>query len=66
MVCAGFSHTMGPDANADLFVRLTDVTARTGGVVVVTFVRGRQPIASVFAVHMLVSGGGGDAHGLED
>lgn len=65
-MCAGFTHTMGPDANAELLARVAGVTASAGGVALVTFVRGRQPIAAVFAVQMLVAGTGGDTHGLDE
>ncbi|MEX2620828.1 MAG: class I SAM-dependent methyltransferase [Egibacteraceae bacterium] len=65
VLAAGFTHTLRPDANAELFKKLDAVTAPNGGVAVVTFLRGRRPIAPLFAVQMLVAGGG-DTHGLDD
>lgn len=66
VVCAGFTHTMGADANADLLSRLAEVIAPGGGVAIITFLHGHRPIASIFAVQMLVAGGGGDTHALDD
>lgn len=65
VVCAGFTHTMGPEANAELLARLGGVTASGGGIAIVTFVRGHRPIAPIFAVQMLVAGGG-DTYGPEE
>lgn len=65
VVCAGFTHTMDPEANADLLARLAGVTASGGGLAIVTFVRGRRPIAPIFAVQMLVAGGG-DTYGRSE
>jgi len=66
VVCAGFTHTLTPEANAALFTRLAEITAGDGGLAIVTFLRGHNPISPLFAVHMLVAGAGGDTHGLED
>lgn len=66
VVCAGFTHTRPPEANAELLARLGDVTAPGGGIAIVTFLRGRRPVAPLFAVQMLATGGGGDTHGLGD
>lgn len=65
VLCAGFTHTVGPRANADLLARLAGVTAAGGGVAIVTFLRGHRPIAPLFAVQMLVAGGEADTHGLD-
>lgn len=65
VLCAGFTHTMSPEANADLLARLAGVTASGGGIAIVTFVRGHRPIAPIFAVQMLVAGGG-DTYGPEE
>lgn len=65
VVCAGFTHTMGPEANAELLARLAGVTTAGGGIAIVTFVRGHRPIAPIFAVQMLVAGGG-DTYGSEE
>jgi hypothetical protein len=66
VVCTGFNHTLKPEANAELFGRIAGIVAAGGGVAVSTFVRGRRPTSPLFAVQMLVAGGGGDTHGLEE
>lgn len=66
VLCAGFTHTIGRRANADLLARLAGITGDHGGVAIVTFLRGRGPIATLFAVQMLVAGGEADTHGLDD
>lgn len=60
--CAGITHTFDGEHNVDLYRRLRSTIASGGGVAIVTFLRGRQPLADVFAVQMLVNGNGGDAH----
>lgn len=65
ILCAGFTHTMSAGANAELLARLHGVTAPGGGVAILTFRRGRRPTAPLFAVQMLVAGGG-DTYGVDD
>ncbi len=60
--CCGITHTFDGDHNVTLFRRLRPVVPPDGGVAVVTFLRGRRPLADVFAVQMLVNGNGGDSH----
>ncbi len=60
--CAGITHTFDGDHNLALYGRLRPVVNGGGGIAVVTFLRGRQPLADVFAVQMLVNGNGGDTH----
>ena len=60
--CCGITHTFDGDRNRTLFRNLRPVVTSGGGVAVVTFLRGRLPLADVFAVQMLVNGNGGDSH----
>ncbi|GAC1534410.1 MAG: hypothetical protein NVS3B12_15120 [Acidimicrobiales bacterium] len=60
--CTGITHTFDADHNVTLFKNLRPVIAPGGGVAVTTFMRGRHPIADVFAVQMFVNGAGGDSH----
>lgn len=66
ILCAGFTHTQSAERVAALLGRLAAVTAPSGGVAVHTFLRGRRPIAPIFAVQMLLVGGGADTHGEEE
>jgi SAM-dependent methyltransferase len=60
--CSGITHTFDGDHNLALFRNLRRVVAPGGGVAVVTFLRGRDPITALFAVQMLVNDNGGDTH----
>ncbi|HWI03276.1 MAG TPA: class I SAM-dependent methyltransferase [Acidimicrobiales bacterium] len=60
--CSGITHTFGPEQNLTLFRNLRPVVAAGGGVAVVTFLRGRDPMAALFAVQMLLNDNGGDTH----
>lgn len=60
--CSGITHTFDGDRNVALYRNLRRVVARGGGVAVVTFLRGRNPLTALFAVQMLVNGDGGDTH----
>ena len=64
--CCGITHTFDGDRNRALFANLRPVVPAGGGVAVVTFLRGRKPLADVFAVQMLVNGNGGDSHTEEE
>ena len=64
--CCGITHTFDGDHNLTLFRRLRPVVSSDGGVAVVTLLRGRRPLADVFAVQMLVNATGGDTHGEEE
>lgn len=66
VLCFGFAHTQPRSRGAELFQRLADVTAPGGSVAVHTFSRGQEPVASLFAVQMLIAGNGGDTHALAD
>jgi ubiquinone/menaquinone biosynthesis C-methylase UbiE len=60
--CSGITHTFDGEHNLMLFRHLRRVVAAGGGVAVVTFLRGRDPLTALFAVQMLVNDNGGDTH----
>jgi SAM-dependent methyltransferase len=64
--CSGITHTFGGDHNLTLFQNLRHVVAPSGGVVVVTFLRGRNPMTALFAIQMLINDNGGDTHTEEE
>jgi hypothetical protein len=57
--CSGITHTFDGEHNLTLFKNLRPVV---GGVALVTFLRGRDPLTALFAVQMLVNDNGGDTH----
>lgn len=64
--CSGITHTFGPEQNLMLFRNLRPIVAPGGGVAVVTFLRGRDPMSALFAVQMLLNDNGGDTHTEEE
>jgi len=60
--CSGITHTFDGDHNLMLFRNLRRVVKPGGGVAVVTFLRGRNPMTALFAIQMLVNDNGGDTH----
>jgi 2-polyprenyl-3-methyl-5-hydroxy-6-metoxy-1,4-benzoquinol methylase len=60
--CSGITHTFDGDRNVALYRKLRDVVAPGGGVAVVTFLRNRSPLTSLFAVQMILNDNGGDTH----
>lgn len=66
VLCAGVAHTFDGRRNLDLYRRLRAIMAPGGGLAILTFLRGRNPVASIFALQMLVATEGGDTHGEED
>jgi len=60
--CSGITHTFDGDHNLMLFGNLRRIVAPGGGVAVVTFLRGRNPMTALFAIQMLVNDNGGDTH----
>ncbi len=60
--CSGITHTFDGEHNLMLFRNLRRVVAPGGGVAVVTFLRGRNPMTALFAIQMLVNDNGGDTH----
>lgn len=66
VLCAGVSHTFDEQRNRDLYRRLHAITAPGGAIAIVTFLRDRNPVASIFALQMLVATQDGDTHGETD
>ena len=64
--CSGITHTFDGDRNRTLFRNLRPVITPGGGVAVVTFLRGRNPLTPLFAVQMLVNDNGGDTRTEEE
>ncbi len=64
--CAGVNHTFDGERNRSLLACLRPRLAEGGGVVIVTRLRGADPVAAIFAVQMLVNGHGGDTHGEDE
>lgn len=60
--CTGITHTFDGEHNLALYRRLRGVLPPGGGIAIVSFLRGRTPLAGVFAVQMLLNAGGGDTH----
>lgn len=63
---SGVTHTMPGERVGELFRRASSVAAPGGLLAVQTFLRGRHRTGAIFAVQMLVSGGGGDTHAEGD
>lgn len=64
--CAGVTDTYGEDRNLELYRRLRPRLVEGGRLVLMSFLRGRHPAASLFAVHMAVVDTGGDTHAESD
>lgn len=64
--CAGVTYTYGGQRNRELFQRLRPAIAAGGALVILTFLRGADPVASIFAVQMAISGSGADTHSEAD
>jgi len=66
VLCAGVTHTFDGQRNLDLFRRIRPIIAPGGGLAILTFLRDRNPGASIFALQMLVATDTGDTHSEED
>lgn len=64
--CAGFTYTLDAVRNLELLARLRRVVADGGTLAIMTFLRGTDPMARLFAVQMMAAGGRGDTHGEND
>lgn len=62
VLIAGVTHTMDAERNQTLLRRVRTVLQPGGTVAIVTMLQRRHAIATLFAVQMLVNGGGGDTH----
>lgn len=63
--CAGVVYTLGAERNVELFRRVKALLVPGGSLAVHTFLRGTDPLATLFAVQML-GATGGDSHGEDD
>jgi len=66
VLCAGVTHTYDAERNLELYRRVEPILAAGGGLAILTFLRGRNAVASIFAMQMLAVTEGGDTHGEED
>jgi len=66
VLCAGVTHTFDGQRNLDLFRSIRPIIAPGGGLAILTFLRDRNPGASIFALQMLVATDTGDTHSEED
>lgn len=64
--CAGITHTFGGDRVRRMFEQAASVTSPGGCLAVSTFLRNRNPVTSLFAVQMMMVGGGADTHAEEE
>lgn len=63
---SGVTHTMPGERVGELFRRAASIVAPGGVLAVQTFLRGRHRTGAIFAIQMLVNGGGGDTHAEAD
>lgn len=63
---SGVTHTMPGPRVGELFRRAASIVAPGGVLAVQTFLRGRHRTGAIFAIQMLVNGGGGDTHAEGD
>lgn len=66
VLCAGVNHTYGAEGNLALFHRAATVLAPGGVLAILTYLRGRDPMAPIFAVQMLMAASGADTHAEDD
>ncbi len=64
--CAGVTYTYDAKHNLELYRRLKPLLAPVGVLALHTFLRGTDPLASIFAVQMLMATGVADTHGEDD
>lgn len=63
---SGVTHTMPGERVGKLFGRAASIVVPEGVLAVQTFLRGRHRTGAIFAIQMLVNGGGGDTHAEAD
>ncbi|MBU8861560.1 MULTISPECIES: class I SAM-dependent methyltransferase [unclassified Micromonospora] len=66
VLCAAVTNMFGASVNRDLYRRLRPVLAPGGGLVVVSYMCGRDEVTASFGLQMLVWTDGGDAHPVSD
>lgn len=64
--CAGVTYTYDAENNIELYRRLKPLLVPGGVLALHTFLRGTDPLASIFAVQMLMATGAADTHGEDD
>lgn len=64
--CAGVAYTYDGERNSALYRRVRPLVAPGGSLVLHTFLRGTDELASIFAVQMLGATAGGDTHSEDD
>lgn len=64
--CAGLNHTYDGERNRELCRRAASVTSADGALAIVTYLRGHDSLAPIFAVQMLMAASGGDTHAEEE
>jgi SAM-dependent methyltransferase len=66
VLCSTVTNMFDETVNRDLYRRLHEVITPGGGLAIVSYLRGRTPVAAAFALQMLAWTDGGDAHGEDD
>lgn len=64
--CSGVLDTYDGERNRELCRRVRTIISPGGHLVLASFLRGRHPAATLFAVQALLGDQGGDTHSLED
>lgn len=64
--CAGVTYTFDAQRNLELFAKLRPAVAPGGALAILTFLRGADPIASLFAVQIGIGGTGADTHSEDE
>jgi hypothetical protein len=66
VLCSAVTNMFDAATNRVLYRRLRPLIIPGGGLAIVSYLRGRNHIATAFALQMLVWTEGGDAHGEDD
>lgn len=64
--CAGVAPTYDAERNLEMYRRSASIIAPDGGLAVLTFLRGRNPVTPILATQMLLVSDGGDTHSEEE
>lgn len=66
VLCSTVTNMFDATRNRSLYRRLEPIIAPGGGLAIVSYLRGRNQVAAMFAVQMLTHTDGGDAHSESD
>jgi hypothetical protein len=66
VLCAGVNHTYDGEGNRAMFHQAACVMAPEGALAILTYLRGRDSMAPIFAVQMLMGASGADTHAEDD